>query len=256
MPSAPTMTRPLAPDRPRNLAEQLVARLGDSLREGRWAPGERLPTESGLAQEHGVSRTVVREALSRLQAAGLVQTRHGVGTFACEPPPSTAALLQLHSPEQAATLRDVVAVLELRLALESEAAALAAVRRSEAALQAMRAAQRDMALAIAADGDAATPDRRLHQEIAAATDNRHFVELMGHLADRLIPRVRIDTASLLGESRQSYLSRVHGEHENIVNAIANGDPEAARAAMRIHLGNSRNRLRLAQEAAAAVATTG
>ena len=67
--------------RPRNLALELVEALGDRIRDGRLAAGDKLPTEAAIMAEFEVSRTVVREAISRLQAGGLVETRHGIGTF-------------------------------------------------------------------------------------------------------------------------------------------------------------------------------
>jgi GntR family transcriptional regulator, transcriptional repressor for pyruvate dehydrogenase complex len=239
MPSSPIR-------RPRPLALDLVDALSARIADACLGPGARLPTEAALMAEFGVSRTVVREALSKLQAAGLVETRHGVGTFVRE---GGARSLGLVGAGQAAALLDVVAVLELRLGLEGEAAALAAVRRSRAQLAAMRAAQADLLGAIASGGDSVAPDRRLHQQIAAATCNAHFVELMGALGGALIPRARIDTPALARSSPREYLLRVHTEHDSIVNAIANRDPEAARAAMRTHLSNSRDRLRRAQPAA-------
>ena len=234
--------------RPRNLAANLVDRLSERIRDGQALPGDQLPTESALVQEFGVSRTVVREALSKLQAAGLVETRHGVGTFVSGPA-SDAAAIRINSPEEAATLLEMLAVLELRLGLEGEAASLAAVRRSAAELSAMHQAQRELAQAIEQGGDSVSADRRLHQQIAQATRNAHFVSLMDHLAERLIPRTRLATAGATDASRRAYLWRVHAEHDSIVSAIANRDPEAARAAVRTHLSNSRDRLRQAQAAA-------
>jgi len=227
------------------LVDSFSARIADA----RLGPGAKLPTEAALMAEFGVSRTVVREALSKLQASGLVETRHGVGTFVREGGTRSLGLAGAGAGKAAALL-DVVAVLELRLGLEGEAAALAAVRRSRAQLAAMRSAQVDLLAAIAAGGDTFTPDRRLHQEIAAATCNAHFVELLNVLGAALIPRARINTPALAPSGRLEYLGMVHTEHGSIVNAIANRDPEAARAAMRTHLSNSRDRLRRAQQAAA------
>jgi DNA-binding FadR family transcriptional regulator len=97
-------------------------------------------------------------------------------------------------------------------------------------------------------GDAVQADFDLHLEIARASQNVHFVELMTYLGTMLIPRSRLNTAGIIGQDRREYLQRVHAEHESIVNAIANQDPEAARAAMRTHLSNSRERLRRAADA--------
>ena len=75
-----------APARKRahNLAHDLVEKLTQSILLGQLSPGDKLPSENAIVQEHGVSRTVVREAISKLQASGLVETRHGIGTFVIE----------------------------------------------------------------------------------------------------------------------------------------------------------------------------
>jgi GntR family transcriptional repressor for pyruvate dehydrogenase complex len=233
--------------KPRGLAHGLVDSLGQRIRDGRLPAGAKLPTEAEIMDEFGVSRTVVREALSKLQAGGLVETRHGVGTFVAAGG-GEANNFRI-APEQVATIREVVAVLELRIGLEAEAAALAAARRSEANLQAMREAIAGFGQAIASGTDAVASDMQLHLEIARATQNQHFAELMTYLGTMLIPRARVNTARVAGEGRREYLQRVHTEHESIVDAIASRDPDAARAAMRTHLSNSRERLRRAQEAA-------
>jgi len=235
-----------APRRPRNLGAGLVDAMSQRIRAGQMQVGDRLPTEAAIMGEFGVSRTVVREALSKLQAAGLVETRHGIGTFVI----GTGETANFRiAPEQLATLREVIAVLELRIGLETEAAGLAALRRNEGNLVVMRDTLAVFAAAIEQSTDAVTSDFQLHMEIARASQNVHFVDLMTYLGTMLIPRSRLNTARVAGEDRRDYLKRVHTEHESIVNAIANQDPEAARAAMRTHLSNSRERLRRAQEAA-------
>jgi len=236
----------IAPRRPRNLASGLVHTLSARIRDGQMRAGDKLPTEAAIMGEFGVSRTVVREALSKLQAAGMVETRHGVGTFVV----GTGATANFRiAPEQIATAREVIAVLELRIGLETEAAGLAAVRRTDENLRVMREALSNFTAAIHEDGDAVAPDYLFHLEIARATQNVHFLELMTYLGTMIIPRARLNTARVAGEGRTEYLQRVNTEHESIANAIANQDPEAARAAMRTHLANSRERLRRANEAA-------
>src|SRR5436190_24018579 len=121
-------TSALAPRRPRNLAAGLVEAMTARIRDGQMRSGDKLPTEAAIMAEFGVSRTVVREALSKLQAGGMVETRHGVGTFVVSTGEATNFRI---APEQIATAREVIAVLELRIGLETEAAGLAAVRRSE-----------------------------------------------------------------------------------------------------------------------------
>jgi GntR family transcriptional repressor for pyruvate dehydrogenase complex len=233
-------TRP----RPRTLAVTLVDALGDRIRDGRLAAGQKLPTEAAIMEEFGVSRTVVREAISKLQASGLVATRHGVGTFVVGL--GDAAPFRI-PPEQLGTLRDVIAVLELRIGVETEAAALAAQRRTPENLAAMRAALAAFVLALEEGRDAVGPDFQFHLEIARATQNRHFAELMNSLGAQIIPRARLQTAEPLTPERRDYLRRVNGEHDSILDAISAQDPEAARAAMRTHLANSRERRRRAAE---------
>ncbi|SEB16860.1 transcriptional regulator, GntR family [Variovorax sp. YR216] len=203
-------------------------------------------------QAYGVSRTVVREALSKLQAAGLVETHHGIGTFVLQP--KAAGMFRLDASELAASV-DVLAVLELRISLETESAGLAATRRTEDQLAAMREALDDFERNVAVAGDTVAPDFRFHLEIAQATGNPYFADIMSHLGTTIIPRTRIN-AIRNHDRRGEYLTRVNREHEEIYAAIARRDPDSARAAMRIHLTNSRERLRIAQEAARSSAPGG
>jgi GntR family transcriptional repressor for pyruvate dehydrogenase complex len=244
------MNAPLASAAPRRrsrtLAAELVESLGDRIRDGKLAPGDKLPTEAAIMAEFGVSRTVVREAISRLQASGLVETRHGIGTFVVGLGDSNAFRI---SPEQVATLRDVVAVLELRIGIETESAALAAMRRTPENLATMRSALDAFAAAIEAGRAAVGPDFQFHLQIARATQNHHFTEIMALLGATIIPRARLEPAEVTSEERRTYLRRVNAEHESIYDAIAAQDVDAARAAMRTHLANSRERRRRASEAA-------
>jgi GntR family transcriptional repressor for pyruvate dehydrogenase complex len=237
----------LARRRPRSLAHDVVDTLSGRIRDGRLQPGEKLPTEAAIMEEFHVSRTVVREAISRLQASGLVATRHGVGTFVVGlGDPGTFRI----TPEQLGTLQDVIAVLELRIGVETESAALAAMRRTPANLAALRAALDAFITAVDQGRDAVGPDYQFHLEIAKATQNHHFVDMMATLGGMMIPRARLDPAAPLTPERQAYLRRVNAEHESIVDAISRQDPDAARAAMRTHLANSRERRRRAAQNAA------
>src|SRR5574343_673179 len=239
-PGAPT-TRT---KRPRGLVPEIVQALTQDMREGRMLPGDKLPTESALMARFAVSRTVVREAISQLQASGQVETRHGIGTFVITPPEAQPTFRI--APEDYATVSDVISLLELRISLESEAAALAAMRRESGHLAEMRTALDTFEAAIHAERDAVPSDVQFHVEVARATGNQHFADLMTYLGTVLIPRTRVQTADKAPEGRMAYLSRVHQEHLSIFEAIQRQDPETARAAMRTHLSNSRERLRRAQ----------
>lgn len=226
--------------RPRGLVTEIVESLSEDIRAGRIQTGEKLPTEAEIMARFEVSRTVVREALSRLQASGLVETRHGIGTFVN--PPQTGGNFRLAS-EDLATVADVIAVLELRISLETEAAGLAAQRRTAAHLEAMETALAAFRQSVEQASDAVPADFQFHMEVARATGNQHFADLMTYLGAMIIPRTRVNTAQQAPEGRLSYLQRVNGEHESILVAIRNQDVDAARAAMRTHLSNSRERLK-------------
>ena len=236
-------TEPARLRRPRGLVMEIVAGLTDDIRAGGTQPGDKLPTEAEIMVRFDVSRTVVREALSKLQAAGLVETRHGIGTFVRQRDLSGNFKI---SAQDFATVADVIAVLELRISLETEAAGLAAQRRTRANLEAMQAALEAFQSSIEQDSDAVPPDFQFHVEVARATGNQHFADLMTYLGAMIIPRTRVNTPKNAPEGRLSYLQRVNSEHERIYAAIRDQDADAARAAMRTHLSNSRDRLRKTQ----------
>ncbi|WP_322999550.1 FadR/GntR family transcriptional regulator [Castellaniella sp.] len=234
--------------RSRSLTQTVVAALSERIRNGEFHVGEKLPTESELMESFGVSRTVIREAISRLQAAGLVETRHGIGTFLLEP--QNEQQLRIRT-ENILTMLDVMAILELRISLETEAAGLAALRRTDAHMQQLRTTLDEFAEHIRKKtGNAVVSDVAFHLLVATATGNRYFHDILKQLGKAIIPRTRVDSAALADDDRVRYLERVHLEHEDIYNAIARKDPDAARAAMRTHLANSRERLRKAQETVA------
>ena len=228
--------------RPRKLAQAVVERLAGRIRRGQLKPGDQLPTEFEIVRAFGVSRAVVREAMSRLQAAELVETRHGVGTFVSEGAGGAPFRID---PVETATLNELIAILELRISLEAEAAALAAERRGASDLAAMRRALDAFARQVEQSKDAVQADFRFHLQVARAAGNRHFSDLIRYLGTMLFPRTRVNSAQLAGQKRVAYLRRVNREHEKIYRAIRRGAPEAARAAMRAHLANSRERLRRA-----------
>jgi len=237
LPSAP-------PKKHRNLAQGVVAYISERIADATLNPGDKLPTESEIMRILGVSRTVVREAISHLQAAALVETRHGIGTFVLEPAPSRTLGID---PNTVVTMGDVLAILELRISLETEAAALAAGRRSEAQLQQLRAALDSFQSCARNGSETVAPDVQFYLLIAQSSGNRYFHDILSHLGTNIIPRACLNSAKLAQDEPSAYMEQVIHEHEDIFNAIARQDPESARAAMRTHLSNSRERLRRAQE---------
>jgi GntR family transcriptional repressor for pyruvate dehydrogenase complex len=214
--------------------QQLVETLTARIQQGVIRPGEKLPTESSLVEAHGVSRTVVREAISRLQAAGLVETRHGRGSFVLAQPSTSRFEVD---PDGGLTLDDALDLLEFRTAVEVESAALAARRRSETQLAGLREALHGVAATSTSPGATVTADFQFHLRIALASGNRYFADLLRSVGPAMIvvPRHRLTAEA--GD-----LDRVNVEHETVYAAIERGDPDAARAALRVHLTNSRERL--------------
>jgi GntR family transcriptional regulator, transcriptional repressor for pyruvate dehydrogenase complex len=233
--------RPNGRNPSRNLTQRVVAHLSNLIGAGALAPGEKLPPEAEIVRQQGVSRTVVREAISQLQAAGLVTKRHGIGTFVLD------SLTQQNFGIRAGsvtTLRDVLAMLELRISLETEAAALAAIRHTDEHLAEMRRALDSFRERLGNGGETITPDFQFHLGIARATGNHYFSDILNHLGSSIIPRSRFPTNELQPQEIE-YLVRISNEHEDTYNAIVRRDSEAARAALRNHLGNSRERMRRA-----------
>ncbi|QGZ63158.1 FadR/GntR family transcriptional regulator [Paraburkholderia acidisoli] len=231
---------PITP-RGRNLAGQVVNYISEQIASRALKAGDKLPTESSLMTQLGVSRTVVREAISRLQAMSVIETRHGIGSFVLEPRREPLDLEMV----PAATLNDVLCVLELRISLETEAAGLAAQRASERDLAALRTALDTLDVATRTGGDSSGADLEFHICVARATGNRYFVDILTQMGAALIPRHRVNSASIAHRDPKAYAELVNREHESIFDAIARHDPDGARAAMRMHLSSSRERLRRA-----------
>lgn len=221
-----------------NLTDDLVDRLTESIRQGFVRPGEKLPTESVMVETYGVSRTVVREAMSRLQAAGLVETHRGRGSFVLALP--SAAPLEMGAAD-VRTVDDAVELLEFRTAVEVEAAGLAASRRTERDLADIRAAQQTMRDSGERPDRTMRADLAFHLAIAAGSHNHYFGQLLRSFGPGLMvmPAVRVAGPAAVAE----HLAVVAREHDEIHRAIERGDSESARAAARLHLANTSARLR-------------
>ncbi|HEX7084567.1 MAG TPA: FCD domain-containing protein [Gaiellaceae bacterium] len=211
------------------LPEQIAARIADLIGAGELEPGSRLPSERELARIFGVSRLAVREAAHRLEARGLVVVRRGAGSFVAAAPPEAPGPAEPPVPAGA----DLEDLAEVRMLLEPAAADWAARRgdRSAVAVLCRIAEQFEEAV------EAAEPrfdllaesDLRLHLEIAHCADNQLLVQLIEGLLD--LQRLRL-TWSL---RRPGRLKQTAAEHRLLVDAIAAGDPAAAREAMAAHL---------------------
>lgn len=223
----------------RNLVATVSQRLRAAIAEGTLKPGEKLASESGLTEEHQVSRTVIREAIASLRADGLVEVRHGVGVFVLAAPARPQGSLQGVDPTRVSS---IIEMLEVRAAIEIEAAGLAAGRCSPAQQELIFETLHVMNEQIASGTATVESDRAFHLAIADSTNNPRFRELLQAIGEQMIPR------SLLGADQSDatsaeYLSQIQQEHEIIARAIADRDEAAARDAMRHHLKGSQQRYR-------------
>jgi DNA-binding FadR family transcriptional regulator len=223
----------------RSRAEEVVARISEEIETGRLAPGAKLPTEQAMASAMGVSRTVVREAVAALKAGGLVVTRQGAGAFVTG---DTHRSFRI-DPSGLVSLEDVIGIMELRQAIEVEAAALAADRASKAHHRELNALLRAIDAAIGKGDGAVNEDFALHRAIAAASRNQRFADFLTFLGHQIIPRQTIRMAQQSAADQRAYLTIIQEEHHRIVDAIQRRDVTGARNAMRGHLDRSLQRYR-------------
>jgi len=225
------------------LSDQVADQLAAEIRRGGLAPGDKLPTEAQLVAQFGVSRTVVREAVSRLKSLGLVDSRQGSGVFV----QASASFAPLNfEAHHAASQAAVIQMVEVRRALEAEVAALAAQRRSSSDIRRIRAAVKALEAAVQRGGDGVNEDVQFHRAIAEAADNPFLLQTLEYLGQFLHGATQVTRAN---EARRlDFAQQVHDEHAAIVQAVEAGEPEAARQAAAGHMGNAITRIRSADPA--------
>jgi GntR family transcriptional regulator, transcriptional repressor for pyruvate dehydrogenase complex len=219
---------------PKSLAVEVIDRIRSDIAGGRLAPGARLPTEQEMIAAFGVSRTVVREAVAALRAEGLVATRQGVGAFVVEETQPRPFRIE----PGGLALAEVLAIMELRVGVETEAAGLAAERATRASIRALESALRKIDASVAHGELAVAEDFAFHRSIAEATGNPHFVRFLEFLGRYIIPRQSVGIST---PDPVAYLAMIQKEHRDILAAIRKRSVAGAQAAMRRHLTNSRKR---------------
>ena len=221
------------------LADRLNAIISSQILSGERAAGSRLPTETQLADEFGVSRTVVREAIARLRSDGLVITRQGVGAFVADTLQGMPFRILIES-DPTAPRQHARELLELRLGFETEAAALAAERGTPSQVaEISRALDRMLAQAEDAGDRGVEADLQFHRAIALATNNAMYKSFLAFLERHLRQQLLTTRRNTAGAGR---IAEIGAEHRKILTAIAAHDAEAARKAMRRHLRNGIDRL--------------
>jgi DNA-binding FadR family transcriptional regulator len=216
----------------RSLVDDIFEDFSERIRTGKLAPGSRLPTEKDLSIELSVSRTVVREAMARLTVQGFTVPRQGAGVFVADGARYEAFQV---TPQELGAIEDVLKLLEMRLAIETEMASLAAERRTDADLVELR---RNLdAMSPEADGvdESVEADVGFHRAIARASGNQYFERFIDFLGVRLVPLRKVYLQGSEGARHRDYLRGIWREHEMIYEAIAKGDPAAARTAARRHM---------------------
>jgi GntR family transcriptional repressor for pyruvate dehydrogenase complex len=227
-------------ERKPKLSENVAHTLRTQIVAGDFAVGEKLPTETRMTEIFGVSRTVIREAVAVLQADGLVEARHGAGVFVLDHPTRKIGAM---GAEIGNKISQAINVLEVRMGIEIESAGLAALRRNGAQEARIQEAFFEFERLLQQGEPTGKADFAFHREIASATNNPFYVEILDALGDRTIPCDHASPWYSVEVLSHEYLTRLQREHLLILQAISAGDADGARAAMRAHLTAAQQRYR-------------
>lgn len=217
--------------KPKKLADQVFERIRDHIFRGDLRPGEQLRSERELCEIMGVSRPTIRQAIKKLIERGLVENRQGQGTFVKNPKQAHG-----HNPLREmidwdeATLRDL---LEVRMALECQAATTAALRATAEDVKALDAHVKEMRASIESGELGILEDVRFHMTLAYATQNPIQIHLMKNLYDMLHFGIEESLKQLYLNPEN--LSRILDHHQAVADAVRRRDPERAYDAMRQHI---------------------
>lgn len=206
------------------LADQAAELLLERIKSSEWNLGEKLPGETTLASQLGVGRSTVREAIRQLAGRGVLASRQGSGVF--------VTALDITEDWDAVLRRaGIISVIEARIAIEAEAAAHAAERRSPQALRRIRKALSDRQKHSDNTADYVDADMRFHRAIIVAAENPVLLELF----DSFVPRLRQAMIDMLRLGRSLSEDGDHAAHVDLTEAIASRDAEAAHRLSRTHL---------------------
>jgi DNA-binding FadR family transcriptional regulator len=225
------------------LADRVTESLLQKIKSGEFAVHARLPSELALGQRYAVSRTVIREAVSRLKSEGLVETRQGSGTVVLDASLSAPFRIDVDVSDASDARQAVLRVIELRRGLEAEMAALAAERRTQAQSELIMEALGAIDVAVASGQDGVEQDLAFHTAISDATGNPLYTSLLHFLRQFLRAAISIGRISASGHA--DFSGQLKEEHGAIADAIARKDTVAARAAAHQHLDNVARRINAA-----------
>ncbi|WP_353474755.1 FadR/GntR family transcriptional regulator [Salipiger sp. H15] len=217
----------------RLVAEEIAARL----RAGDYAPGSKMPADKDLVAQLGVSRTTVREAMIALELMGYVVTRYGAGAFVADPLPQAKAAAQGEPHAETQGLPGFFELVEARFVIEPEIAAIAASTVTPGQIAQLNRCIEGMCDASLPFDRIEAHDREFHLVVARSTGNSVFVSVVDEFwrARQRYPEwTRLNNR----QSPEDIARFSRDEHVAIVDALAAGDAEGARAAMALHCRNS------------------
>jgi DNA-binding FadR family transcriptional regulator len=224
--------------RPPQLPSRIASLIAEGIAEGRWNPGERLPAEQALADAYGVSRNVVREAVSRLRADGLVRSRQGVGAFVIRKQGTGVLRFDAEALQDGATFRNLF---ELRAILEIQTAGLAAERRRQNDIDVITLAFRNMQREVEGDPGGVDADLAFHRAVAQAAGNDQIARVLSFLSDQIRETIMV-ARTRPGSRVNEVIAVTIAEHAAIHEAILAGVAELARQTMASHIRNAASRL--------------
>jgi GntR family transcriptional repressor for pyruvate dehydrogenase complex len=203
------------------------------------APGSKLQSENQLAKQFGVSRSAVREAVSGVASLGLLEIRKGAGMFVRAP---SVGNLEFRGVDYT-NLANTAKFLEIRAGLDSAAARIAAIRRTDDEVKFLREMCAATSRADLPIADAVQTDLAFHLAIVRATRNEYFVSIQSFLLDHL--RAGIHFSRTLESYSQEMVEEVRREHREILQAIEDRKPDLASRLAEQHVLNARSRMRSA-----------
>lgn len=222
--------------RPGTLSDHVYEKILAAIADGTYPLGSKLPTEYAMCDEFGVSRPVLRQALKQLREDDVIQSRQGSGSFVKRQPDN--AILKF---APVGSIADIQRTFEFRAAIEGEAAYLAALRRTEEDLEAIRDAVTELDRCIREGELGVEADEVLHAAICHASDNHYFVAARQSMRENILTGMNLTRNLSLTKTRKR-LDLVQAEHYAILDAIERQDSNAARSAMRVHVENARRRV--------------
>ncbi|KAF1050183.1 FadR/GntR family transcriptional regulator [Xylophilus sp.] len=245
MPTSNTDSRPYLLEKPglqlvrgsrARLSDQIYGQIFDQIVAGHLRVGAQLPSEKELCEQAGVSRPVVRQALLRLKADGLITSHQGAGSFVTHQP--AARIKTFAAPQDMAGF---LRCLEARITVEGDTAYCAAERHTEQQLQGIRVAHARFAESTQAGQLCPEEDLAFHRAIAIASNNDLYVTMLEGIHEAVLGFQKL----VYNMKRSTSIRRMHfvvDEHASILAAIASRDGSHARIAMHYHLLQTRQRL--------------